>query len=238
MSLSMEGADGPVDYSDYEYQQANFRLRVDQSAYGGTNIGLSVKDEIDVLAGQGGLANNEIAELVAMELTATIEVDLETGDQSFPSQLELRGSFGTDLDEQNFTDAGSVTKLEVGSNDAILLEDSGDGDATNLNAFETDTSTQSSPEVFQFFRASGAVSFIDSASGPGGASSTGQFYNFKNFRDLTGRGPVLDATDDLAVVQKIIADDLVADPSTNVEVHLIWDVAEDDDSGQRFSIPM
>ena len=59
----------------------------------------------------------------------------------------------------------------------------------------------------------------------------------KNMRNLTGRGPVLDQTDDLTVASRAIASDTVLSPIFRVQVSCIWDVAETSDAGRVFSVP-
>jgi len=233
MSISM-GGDDSVDYSDFEFEQVSHQLRVDQSAYGGTNIGVGVVDDVEVLGAQAGLSNDEVAEVVYHELTATLEFDDEIGDQDVGTFSEARGAFGVDLSGQNLINNTVPVRNEDG--DDVVIGNSGNGDATgpgtDSKIFQT-----SQPEVFQMWRTMGAPPGDDETGGPGTGAFTDQFQRERNWRDLVGRGPVLDSKDNLSFATKVIVGDTVIDPTVNVDVHLVYDIAEMEEGGARFSVP-
>lgn len=226
-------SDHGSDYSDYEFQQIHSTLQIGGSTADG-NVGLAVADEFEVLGAQGGLSNDEVAELVYAEVQYTLDVDDETGDQNVGTFLEGRGVFGSDLDVENFFQFDGTATTQTGD-DIRVLDNSGDNAVSDgVDLFSND---QSSPEVFQRFASIAGVPFDDQTNGPGGTGGGYVFHESKNWRELTGRGPVLDATDNLSVLQKVIIGDTVSPIAGNVSCHLVWDVAEMDDAGQRFAVP-
>jgi len=94
MDMDMSG-EGPTDYADYDYQV----LRVEDKA---TNNSGSVNEQflttIEPLEAIGGLSNNEVAELVYMEVQATIEPEDESESQGVATIAEYRGVIGANID--------------------------------------------------------------------------------------------------------------------------------------------
>jgi len=169
-----------TDYSSFEYQTAAAEIG---SLGTGSNNNPRVGAVLDFepLESVGGLANNEIAELVYMEVTASIEYETESGDQSFDSSAEFRGAIGINLPqddaalpgEGNFRDQDPI---EVTQNTDALVRSRSRVDDRWLQLFET---------------RSGAP-FLDTAAGAGGGQAADHFHSQKNWRQLTGRGPVID----------------------------------------------
>jgi hypothetical protein len=58
------------------------------------------------------------------------------------------------------------------------------------------------------------------------------------WRQVTGRGPVLDSNDDIGVNSRLVVNDSIIGCVGQVRAHLVWDVAEVDDAGRAFSVPM
>lgn len=226
MSVRMDDSDNETDYSSFEYQQIAVSHE-DTSPSGNTNS--RAKSTFEILGESGGLDTNEVAELVYAEVYADLEAEDEDGDQDAGTFAELRGSFGTDLEERDEVEnpINEDGTTEVTSN---IGPDTGN---VEVNAFNI-----SRPEVFQVFRAVGGLPFDDDTNGPGGGASTAPFHAEKSWRSMTGRGPVLDSTDDITLVTNVIAGDTVIPVAGIVRCHLVWDVATVDEAGARFSVPM
>jgi len=149
-----------VDYSDYEFQQLNFQLAYDTSSGDSDNPAAAVVQNTDVLGDQGGLSNDEVAELVYSKLVAYIEWDDEVGDQDVATFAEARGVFGTDLQSENLIATNQDQDRDP------TLEDNTGGATTGFSTFFKD---QASPEIFDFFAVTGTAPF-DDTTGPGGAA--------------------------------------------------------------------
>jgi len=205
------GAD--IDYSDFEYQFANLTPQ----AEGGSPFNY----EFDVLEGRGGLDNNEVAELVYIETQASLEYELDAGanDQDVATAGELRGLVGANIDGGN------------GINGLGQRVD------TNINSPGTGF-VATDDRVFQLFEARGAPGFDDETSGPGGNTFTTSTLYTKNWRELVGRGPVLDSSDNITVDGLVIAGDTLAGITLgNIRLHMVFDTAEVSDAGRAFSVP-
>jgi hypothetical protein len=92
-------------------------------------------------------------------------------------------------------------------------------------------------DIFQHFRTVGFPQITDTTGGLGAGGSVDGFYSMKNFRDLVGRGPVLDSNDDLTVLGRVVNANTAIDVRGDVRIWAAWDVAEVDDAGRAFSVP-
>jgi len=223
-----EGAFEGSDYSDFEYQFVHAATSI-RGIGSDTNVGQGSLNRFDVLEGNGGLNNNEVAELVYYELQASTEFEDENVDQDVATSLQMRGTFGANLPNSGLAGihppAGQIEDGEV-------FEES--GDASTRVAFRREKVDN---RIFQIFSANQGVPFDDGTNGPGGSSSFNTFEAERNYRQLTGRGPVLDSTDDLNVFIDINAGDVVSQIRGEVRLHMVWDTAEVSDAGRAFSVP-
>jgi len=223
MSVSVNGHDSSTDYGDYEYQQ----LQVDaiQSPSGDqSESGHSV--QVEPLGDIGGLANNEVAELVYIEVQATIRSIDGLADQNVATQANLTGVVGANLDAERY--------------DLSDLATQGFGDAEAISSVSTNQTSffnSSRDEIFQLFTAEHGLPFDDETNGlGGGAGQEGHVYE-KNWRQMTGRGPVLDSNDSISVNMRLSQQDSILNAAGQVTVHMVWDVAQTDDAGRAFSVP-
>lgn len=220
MDTSAGVTDSSTDYSDFRFQQAN--LDVVKLDTGNTN--LTGFYDFEPLEPVGGLANNEVAELVYLETQVGMEFEQESDDQDVGSSTEVRGTVGSNLSN----DAGSLV-----ANGGINV----DGELSDDSLGDLDGNTLADNRIFQMFRVEGSPAFDDEANGTGGGGSAPQQVYEKHFRDLTGRGPVLDQTDDMSATIRIVTGDSVITERANVRLHMYWDVAEVSDAGREFSLP-
>lgn len=217
MSINMDGSD-VTDYASFEYQQ----IGGDPILGGATggSVGAEFLYEFEPLASIGGLANNEVAELVYHELQITLEPEAEQGnDQNVSSDFEFRGVFGANIGQGNgFQGLANDVEEQI---------------SNTTNGYDA-----AEDRIFQLFRANGVLPFDDETNGPGGGALPTTAIYEKPWRNLVGRGPVLDSNDDLSLSGFINGSDTVLDDAgANVRVHLVWDVAETDDAGRAFSVP-
>jgi len=212
------------DYSDYEYQHFSFQIET-QDEDNARSAGIVNFDPLQTL---GGLDNNEVAELVGYELHATIEIEEETGVQNNEGVAEFRGNFGANLSNQEGIVGGDGQGVIVDGE--VIDERSPDTTLVRVDK------TNADDRIFQLFRADAGLPFSD-ANGRGGNASIESFHTTKNYRDLVGRGPVLDSTDDLSVRGVIACSDTVMRVAGRTRATLIWDLAEVSDAGRAFSVP-
>lgn len=228
MDMNMGTSSGAADYSDYAYQQVNFQTTVDQNDINGQDCNIRVQHEVEPLAGRGGLAQNEVAELVYFRLEARAADFSEDGDQDVGSHVVVFGTFGANLgataEELNPADRGSATVFERNN--------------MASNGGNTATKSDVDDRVFARFAHTSTPPFDDQTNGPGGGGQTepGDIREM-HYRQVTGRGPVLDSTDDLTAVYDLEGEDLTVTFLGDISVYLIWDVAEVSDAGRAFSVP-
>lgn len=227
--VSSDGTD--ADYSDFRYQFANMEV-VANDANG--NVRIKTGAEYEPLEGIGGLDVNEVAELVYFELQASVEPEDEKGDQTRSTAAEFRGAFSINIaPEESQADGDGFLTGEA------ITDPPGSERNASANVIRE---TGVDDRVLQTYMVRAVPPFDDSGiettqTGVSGGSLDGGQYYEKNFRQLTGRGPVVDSTDSLSLGGTLIAGDLVAGLIGSVRVHMVWDVAEVDDAGRAFSVP-
>lgn len=229
MSINMDDETGVVDYSDYRHQNVNLQYDLPNQETGGGNGRAAYSYTFDPLDDVGGLDSNEVAELVYLETIAFIEYEDETADQNVGATENFVGMIGANLSPNNFGERGVTVEGEIIESDTTV-------DTSVLQTTFGDSTTDSS--AFQPFKVTDNAPFDDEANGLGGGSGAGLFHAEKAYRDLTGRGPVLDQTDNMEAIGRIISSDSVIEVRGNLNLHMIWDIAEMDESGREFQVPM
>jgi len=201
---------GDIDYSDFEYQFVTAT----------TNEGGDFNFSFEPLLGRGGLDNNELAELVYIETQVSMEFEQGSSnpDQDIATSEEVRGLIGANLQGGGGVGGrGQRVPASTGTGGADVLTDD---------------------RVFQIFEARGAPGFDDTTSGAGGNMFTTSNVYTKNWRQLTGRGPVLDSSDDIVLDGTgIVGDSLGGIFRHTIRAHFVWDTAEVSDAGRAFSVP-
>lgn len=228
MSVNMDMDADEVDYSDFEYQFFNGSVFT-EGASDDSNNNVTGFHEFSPLSPIGGLDNNEVAELVYLETQVSLEFEQEAGDQNVGSATETRGVIGANLPTSGIE--GLLNPGGQPTNSGVIA-----GGSPNFD--DADGETRVDNRVFQQFRADGAPAFDDQTNGPGGGADAPNVVYEKNFRELTGRGPVLDQTDDMTIIDRLVTADTVIQERSNIRLHMVWDVAEVDEAGREFSIPV
>lgn len=208
-------------YGDYEHQL----LEIDVQT--GTDEGQNVFNNVsfEPLDSRGGLESDEVAELVGFY--ATVSLARDTVDETESGGLyEFRGVFGANLSDSDITGSpptgtNAADEQPSAPNRIVRREnDAGDNDGafTNVN------------EVLE----QGVFLQYDIVSGTDGETVTYE----RNMRETYGRGPVLDATDDLGSVHALIRQDGTLTAAEGIiQIHLIWDIATVEGVRNRFSVP-
>jgi hypothetical protein len=212
------------DYAEFEYQVFNIEHSTGRPP---TNPLGDIVYNFDPIQEFGGLDNNEVAELVYSEIQVGLETEEEQGDQTAASSIEARGFFGANLDSTNVLIQNSENTVDVvDTNGQNLLVGQNGG-------------TRSRDEIFQPYQVHGTQPFDGIADGTGGGGNLDDQTFIKNWRELVGRGPVLDSNDNLAVAERLIAGDKAPDTTVRSQIrgHLVWDIAEVNDAGRQFSVP-
>lgn len=231
--VASDGSD--ADYGDFDYQHVQYSHKER-----GANSGRSTMTEtVDILPTHGGLDSNEIAELVAIRYEVHVFGD-DFGDVADTAQghLDFRGVFGVDLGsvadqlQGNRTETTDLNKLSenIGAQAALEVDDSADP-VSSVFGHDRD-------EVFLPFSAGNDTPFSSDAGGVGGGGgSTHTMEGTLNFREMVGRGPVLDSADDIGWVSTLTKSQVSATAEGQVRMTLVWDTATVDDAGRRFSVP-
>lgn len=212
MDMNMDGSHGNADYADYEYQTTRVEFKSTDNT---GNVALGFLQQIEPLADIGGLDSNEVAELVYLEVQASLEPEPESDSQGVASQAELRGLVGANI--------------ERGGGLSNLVNQEGSAD---IRVFDYGRNN-----VFQEFVSRGIFPFDNAATGAGGGDVGPVSHYEKHWRQITNRGPVLDANDDISVSASMNVSDTNIDFQGIVSIKMIWDVAETSDAGRQFSVP-
>jgi len=234
MSVNMdfdESSPG-TDYSDFEYQQTSIAMEV--GAGSTSNPRVQAIYDVPILDEVGGLDNNEVAELVYLETHAIVEIEDEQADQDVATTGETRGVVGINLPESREGLPDPAATGNTNRLNATVVDVDSDQTEDALN-FQGDTRVED--RFLQMYHTAFGLPFDDEANGPGGAGFMEAFHAEKDYRSLTGRGPVLDNTDEMNIGIALTVSDKTATATGTVRTHMVWDIAETSDAGRRFSVP-
>lgn len=229
--VSVTPSEADVDYADFRYQQGDALLKMSKGSDADNPDRLVGAVDFEPLQGSGGMAPNQYAELVYLEANIYVDRALQE-DETNQSQLSstfATAAVGSNLDSRNDLPEYS----NVGADGEILLDK--DEDDSQSEPFIAQT-TQTNDAVFGTLQLTNSAAFIDKTNSLGGGGSSESGNLERNFRALTGRGPVLDQNDDLSVVISAVANNNINDLQIHVQLYAIWDIAETDDAGRRFSV--
>lgn len=221
--------DSSIDYSDFEYQQTSFAVNLDADDVSGSPAEAIVQQDVDVLGGIGGLDNNEIAELAWLELVANIEHDQDIADQDVGSESSFAFALGANLPEGNKALPGRGPSL-----DRTVVSTT---NVTEAGVTAQDSRTTSEDRIFALGRYTKIPAFDDEANGVGGGGAASPLVLQRPFRNMVGRGPVLDSSDNITAQMVFAQKDEIIDANASLDVHMVFDLAETSDAGRRFSVP-
>ena len=214
---------GGADYSDYKYQ--HFQTEV-TATNPNNNPQVTGVVNFDPVSTEGGLEQNEVAELVYYDLDVSIEYEKEASAATKASFIEQRGILGANLPlDEDFSLSRGQNNTDTNEVD-VRASDSG---------INVDGQTLTDDRIFQLFQTRAGAAFESTDGGSSGHHQVTQYR--KNYRDLTGRGPVLDSTDDISLFQSLNAGNVVENVEGQVRGTLVWDIAEVSDAGRAFSVP-
>jgi len=228
VDMDMDMGHTSADYSDYEYQHFEVLHR---DVSGTEENRTTIKFGVEPLETSSGLDVNEVAELVAIRWQAFLGSDGENeNNQSSPGTAQFRGIVGANIDSlQDMISPSGGGSNELDQTPQVLGFENSEPSAT---LFGHDRS-----EVFDHFSCDHGIPFADPANGAGGGAAYAPDRNMIHFRELSGRGPVLDANDEIAVISNLNKDGIVADLEATFRATLVWDTATVDDAGAKFSVP-
>lgn len=228
MSINPSGMD-ETDYSDFEYQQTDFKVQIDEDDTTGSPVVIRAKQQVDPLAGIGGLDNNEVAELVYMEAQVSVAHSQSENDQNVGSETRFNGVVGANLpsSEDPFAEQQAALDQDVISTANV-----------DADGVESQGGNLAEDRIFAPFRIIKQPAFDDQTNGPGGAGGSETLQVERPWRTLTGRGPVLDSSDSVTALMTLAQEDEIIDAIGEVYCHMVWDVAETSDAGRAFSVPM
>jgi len=212
-----------IDYSDFQTQMVRAFVFLDTD--GQPQDGASVKHQIEPLQGIGGLKNNEVAELLYLQVDAIVSFRDEIADQDVGTIADNSGVVGINLSNTDFI------RQSTTSGDTEIIQEV---DGGVVNAANSPTVTDN--DRLEMFEAHAGAPF-DESGGAGGGYSMTPYHSEKVYRSTHGRGPVLDQTDDITILQEVTANDCLVPVEAEVRLTLFWDIAETSDAGRRFSVP-
>jgi len=204
-----------VEHPDFSYQHV--LATVERT---GDSNNFTAAHSFDPLETEGGLSQSEVAELVGIRRTAHIAPD-EVGNIDFSGHIEHRGVVGSNLSS---TDDELLRPGETIGTSEDVDDIGGSADLKVLS--RTDSA------VFDHYR-------VDTITpGGGGAIDAAQReINFRSDMWPAERGPVLDASDTVNVVQRLVPSNVGDRYEANVRMTLIWDTTEVEGTRRQFSLP-
>lgn len=232
MSMDMSdlgGASTELDYTSFERQHIYYNHR----ARGGASGNTEVTAQLDPLEGQAGLDQNEVAELVAL-VAPQIQVaadGYEAQSNSSPGNIDFRGVFGLNLQDKRDQ---VLQGADVDRTGDVIQENDG-GDASGGPRIIS----KNEDGILWSFDVTAEVGFKDGGSSAGGSGGGHQLVTYPNvdFRELYGRGPIVDSADELGFVTTNNKNGVGYFAENTIRMTAVWDVATVDDAGRQFGIP-
>lgn len=224
--------DREVDYSSYEFQQSEFKISAEDVRTEGAGENVSAYIQQDPLEPSGGLDQNEVAELVAIHRSISVEPDnFEDLSPRTQGNFEFRGVFGNDLtaEADQLFPAGGINN--VGNGEVY-------DQTSDWATFELFNKGQTNAAIFDHFALTQGAGFEEPADGSGAGATTQTLEKTLPLREWYGAGPVLDASDNIGLNANLVSNNIdIGELSGLYRTTLVWDVAEVDDAGRRFGIP-
>lgn len=220
-----------IDYSDFQTQMVRAFAFYEPSAPTSPpeRDGIIGLHTIEPLAGIGGLSNNEVAELMYLQVDATLDARDDIDDQNLATTVDLSGVVGINLNSQNDFVRSSTTR-----GNSEILEQVG---SVSIPTGAVGSPTVTDNDRLEMFEAFMGPPFDDQSGGTGGSYVTVPYHSEKYYRQTHGRGPVLDQNDDVSILFETAADDATFPIEAEVRLTMYWDIAETSDAGRRFSVP-
>lgn len=209
-------------YADYELQQIGYET----SAIGSDENVRTFHSHEPVR--DRGLENDEVAELVAGVFFAQCSLDdFESNATQKPGSAEHKGTWGANL---NFPETGAgdwVTEETNPTNGQNIATVSG-----GSTRFEQDE-----PGVFENFLCTAISPHQDTANQQAGGGSAETVQWSMNYRNMFGRGPILDASDELTLGVAVVRNETSFTAEGTFTARLVWDVSTVEDERKEFALP-
>lgn len=213
-------------YSELEFQQISANITL---GAGNADQDTEAFSNIEPVEPQG-LDNDEIAELVDIEVVTLLQVRTDSLDDN---QTELGSIF-----------AEYSIEVNPGTRDGQILNLTADGDP--FQTIEGDETALTGNQLFEddepgrlFFDYKAApAGFSSGAEGRGGDGDRGEVSRYqRNYRNDFGRGPAVDANDDLGVFMELGNDNVTAEVNIQMTAQLVWDIHTVEGQRGQFALP-
>ena len=231
--MHMGGSDEGSTFTDFEYQHTSFSI----GHFGQPNdANILYSNRVEPLESRGGLESDEVAELVALRGYHQAGLD-DIGDpateNSAPGSTETRGVLGVNLAEQETIEDGTNLTESTKYEEVIRGNGTAGGDA-NGDTFNIDE-----PGVFWHFDYAFQPAFLDNANGVGGGAASAATFGPEtiNYRQLFGRGPVVDTTDEIVGLTRMINSRQEYNVEAVGRYTFVWDVSTVEGQRKQFSLP-
>lgn len=222
--LPGDGPAGDMDYTDFEYESHFVELGTDGT--GGSAGADTVAAKLDPLDAFGGLESDEVAELVAVFYALSLRVDTRVTAASGGTRVSAHAGMGANLT----TDEWPVTS-DVDATAAF------EENNTGASVLGGDLRAVTEPGIFWLEELAAAARQNDTTNGVGTGPDYGEASGARLFRATSGRGPILDPTDDIEVWATLGIATANLEPFLTVSTTMVWDTAEVSDKRSRFSVP-
>lgn len=220
--MSIKEAGDMPDYTDFEHEAIYYETQHTGSSSSGTDL---VNYQHEVLEDRGGLESDEVAELVHAVLSYKLDPQ-STG--AAPQNGSVGIHWGSNIAQDEV-----LYNSPVDFNGSFELNNTGASTtSSNLRGRVIDD-----PGLFSVIAGAYTTAADDNTNGGAAAQEGDQAVVAKNFRDLFGRGPVLDASDDLDLWLDVALEVAGADVDIDIVVQATWDVMTVADARKAFSVP-
>jgi len=219
------GTEMAESYGGLEFQQISVELSQDG---GNADQPVEAFSNIEPVEPQG-LDNDEIAELVDIEVVYILFVRSNSVNENQTEQGNVLGEF--------------AIEVNPGTRDGTLPQLTTDGspfqNGENRETLDNEFIYEDDEPGRLFFAEVGVpAGFSSGGEGRGGAGDEGESHRYqKNYRNDYGRGPAVDANDDLGVFCEIGNENVTSEVQIKMHAQLAWDIHTVEGQRGQFHLP-
>lgn len=215
--VSNGGTISGLTYADHDVHHIKHQVNFLSSADAGPTTEVSDIQQWEIT--ERGLDPDELAELRAMRVSATVGAFASPIDQDEIGGVNAKIGAGFNLSEGEFlwTADGAAEGQDV--------------DASGTDDFNVVTADTDEPGELYHTQVSAYPGYSDTTDGTGGAGGMPTVTDTIAFEGLTGTGPIVDAVDDFSTLLEFEVRNMVANVAAWVD-YTLWYAVEESESGR------
>lgn len=214
---SDDGDVSNLDYTDHKW--SHFSLEVEST--GGSNSTQVMEYSLNAPS----LDPDELAMVSHIDVAMTVRNDPDSGTaNTSPGSILGKSELGINTTGTEYPGAGGQTALDSDTED------------NSITTIASKSAVLDSPGVLATLISSADATYQDSTNSTGGGGSTGTDRVTKDYQDVTGTGPWIDANDDMKLRVELTKNTTDSDARASLVGDIAYVVLEDQQARPRFGL--